>query len=84
MRWAIYQDAASSHILIENNVCYHVDSEPFYQHFGQKNIVRNNIFAFGAEGQAAIGKPEAHPAFTFERNILITDGRALFVVYPRI
>ena len=80
--WAIYPDQASSHILIENNVCYRVDSEPFYQHFGRENIVRNNIFAFGAEGQAGIGKPEAHPAFTFERNILITDGTALFVGIP--
>ncbi|OGV48825.1 MAG: hypothetical protein A2X49_07460 [Lentisphaerae bacterium GWF2_52_8] len=47
--WAIYPDEGSSHIVIENNVCYNVSSSPFHQHYGRENLVVNNIFAFGAE-----------------------------------
>ena len=89
--WAIYPDEGSSHILIENNVCYNTSSQPFHQHYGRENIVRNNVFAFGREGQAAHGKiygreglyrPElegGRKGFYFERNIVVTDGQPLFV-----
>jgi hypothetical protein len=77
--WAIYPDEGSSHILIENNICYDTSSQPFHQHYGRGNVVRNNIFAFGREGQVALGRAEAHTAFFFERNITVTDGQPLFV-----
>lgn len=77
--WGIYADGASSHILIENNICYNTSSQGFLQNYGRENIVRNNIFAFCKEGQVALCRGEKHNAFTFEKNIVVTDSQPLFV-----
>jgi hypothetical protein len=83
--WAIYPDEGSSHVLIENNIGYNTSSQPFHQHYGRLNIVRNNIWAFGREGQARTSKAEGHRQFIFERNILLTDGQPTIVGgYPGV
>jgi len=74
----IYPDEGSSHMLIENNIVYDTDSPGFREHYGRENIVRNNIFAFGGEGQVELGRAEGHNAFTFECNIVITEGKPVF------
>jgi hypothetical protein len=77
--WCIYPDEGSSHLLIENNVCYRTNGEIFHQHYGRENIVRNNIFAFGGESLTAHGRADLqHKAFSFERNVMITDERPIF------
>ena len=76
--WAIYPDEGSSHLLIENNVCYDTSSSCFHQHYGRENIVRNNIWAFGREGMVACSRKEEHRGFTFERNIVLTDGQPIY------
>lgn len=77
--WAIYLDEGSSHILVENNICYNTSSQSFNQHYGRENIVRNNIWAFGREGQVSLGRKEDHNSFTFQRNIVLTDGQLAYV-----
>lgn len=77
--WGIYLDEGSAHMVVEGNLAFDVDSEPFHQHFGRENMIRNNIFAFGREGQVALQRSEAHTSFNFVRNILITDQQPLFV-----
>lgn len=77
--WGIYLDEGSAHILVEGNLSFDVSSEPFHQHFGRENVVRNNIFAFGGEGQIALGRSEDHISFNFIRNIVVTDNQPLFV-----
>ena len=77
--WAIYPDEGSAHILIENNICYDTSSTVFHQHYGRENVVRNNIFALGREGQIALSRAGAHKAFSFERNIVVTDGQPVYV-----
>jgi hypothetical protein len=76
--WCIYPDEGSSHIIIENNVCYDADRQAFHQHYGRENVVRNNIFAFGGDSVATYSRMEPHSGFTFERNILITDGKPVW------
>ena len=76
--WCIYPDEGSSHILIENNVCYNADRQAFHQHYGRENLVINNIFAFGGEAVAAYSRAEEHMGFTMIRNILVTDGKPVF------
>jgi parallel beta-helix repeat protein len=81
--WGIYLDQGSAEILVEGNVCYGASSHGFSQHAGRNNTIRNNIFAFNGSGQViehGLGpRPETEIAFTFERNILISDGRPFFV-----
>ena len=69
--WAIYPDEGSSHILIEDNVCYNTNCAVFHQHYGRENIVRNNIFAYGGSGVVALGRAEGHKSFVLYRNILL-------------
>ena len=76
--WAIYPDEGSSHITVENNVCYDTNSQAFHQHYGEENVVRNNIFAFGREAQVALSRVDTRIGFTFERNVVITEGQPVF------
>lgn len=75
----IYLDEGSAHIIVENNICTRVSSHPFLVHYGRENIIRNNIFGLGGEGQVDLIRGEDHISFTFERNIVITDGKPLMV-----
>ena len=82
--WAIYPDEGSSHLIIENNVCCDVSQQPFHQHYGRENIVRNNVFAFGGQAQIALsranpaGEAGSWRAFTFSRNVVITAGQPVY------
>lgn len=77
--WCIYLDEGSSHVLVEDNVCHDAATQAFHQHYGRENVVRNNIFAFGARGQIATGRVEPHLSYTMERNIMIGAGRPAYV-----
>ncbi|MBC8080448.1 MAG: right-handed parallel beta-helix repeat-containing protein [Gorillibacterium sp.] len=76
--WGIYLDEGSSHMLVEGNLCCNTSSQGFHQHYGRENIVRNNIFVFGEEGQVALSRADEHIGFTFERNIVVGDGQPIY------
>jgi hypothetical protein len=79
--WAIYPDEGSSHMVIEGNICYDTNDCIFNQHYGRDNIVRNNLFAFGDDSVLSHSRAEyEHCSIRFERNILISNGEALFRV----
>lgn len=73
--WGIYPDEGSSEMLIEFNIVHDTKCDSFSQHYGQNNIVRNNIFALPRqEALIGLGRAEPYNSFTVERNIIITDG----------
>lgn len=76
--WCIYPDEGSSHMIIENNLCYDADRQAFHQHYGRENIVRNNIFAFGGDSAAHYSRMDEHNGITFTNNIFITDGKPFY------
>jgi len=72
--WAMYTDEGSSHIILENNVCYCTNGEIFHQHYGRENTVRNNILAFGDVCLAIYSRIEPHVGVVFLHNVFLADG----------
>ncbi len=75
--FGIYLDEGSSHIIIEDNICYHIESNAFHQHYGRENVVRNNIFACGEDGTIRLSRSKGFCSFTLMNNILITAGKPI-------
>ncbi len=76
--WGVYLDEGSSGILVENNLVYDCSSQAFHQHYGKENVVRNNIFAFGGEGQFIITRKEDHNSLTLTNNILVGNNTVMY------
>ena len=70
--WCMYTDEGSTDVLMESNLCYRANRDPFHQHYGRNNTLHNNILAYGGDAVLAYGKPEAHLGLIFERNILVS------------
>lgn len=75
--WGIYFDEGSSGILATSNVVYRTTHGGFHQHYGETNMVRNNVFACGRDQQLQRTRNEPHISFNFETNIVYFDSGAL-------
>jgi hypothetical protein len=68
----IYPDEGSSDLLIEGNLVFACRSFLVSQHYGRRNLVRDNLLVGGEENQLALHRVEPRQlALTFERNVLI-------------
>jgi hypothetical protein len=65
--------------VIENNVCYDADRQPFHQHYGRENVVRNNIWVFGGEAVGIYSRNEPHVGLNWTRNIMVSKGEPIFL-----
>ena len=76
----IYMDAGSSEMIIENNIITDCATVCFTTSYGQNNVVRNNIFAYGNRWGSRIDKAddqEGECSILFENNIVVTNGAAV-------
>jgi len=78
--WGIYFDEGSANIVAENNLVYRTQDAGLHQHYGTDNIVRNNIFAFGTNGQMRLSNPKKSGVITIAQNIFYWQSNKLFEV----
>ncbi len=73
--WGIYLDEGSSFMSVEKNLVYACGSQSLNIHYGEGNVIRNNIAALSAEGQVnpGIDKGESHATAMYYNNIFLTD-----------
>ena len=76
--WGIYLDEGSSFMDVEKNLVYACGNQSFNTHYGEGNIIRNNIAAFSGEGLVSPGidKGETHSTGIYYNNIFITKDKA--------
>ncbi|MBX7257963.1 MAG: right-handed parallel beta-helix repeat-containing protein, partial [Candidatus Hydrogenedentes bacterium] len=68
--WGLYTDEGTTGVLFENNVVYNTETGAFHQHYGQNNIVRNNVLAFSTNAQVMRTLNESGHSFNFDHNIV--------------
>lgn len=76
--WGLYTDEGCNGVIMRRNVVHDTNHAAFHQHFGQDNLIENNIFAFtlGDNGARMLAKTRGDQpnSFRFRRNIVYWQG----------
>lgn len=75
--WGLYTDEGSTGVTMSDNLVYACKSAGFHQHYGENNLICNNIFARQLRTQLEATRTEEHLSFTFVRNIVYSDSGEL-------
>ncbi|MEM1211572.1 MAG: right-handed parallel beta-helix repeat-containing protein [Planctomycetota bacterium] len=83
--WGIYLDEGSAFMRVEGNLVHHTGSQAFNEHWGRQNIITDNVFALAGSELVQLCREEHGGQYhyppqrcTFLRNVLLTDGGAVF------
>lgn len=71
--WGLYTDEGSADMVLENNFVHNTKTGGFHQHYGQRNLIRNNLFVRSMEANIISQRIDLPNDLTFERNIVVTD-----------
>lgn len=75
--WGIYLDEGSSYMTVEKNLVYACGNQSYNTHYGEGNVIRNNIGAFSGEGLVSpTSRPEEHATAYYYNNIFLTKDKA--------
>ena len=76
--WGIYLDEGSSYMEVEKNLVYACGNQSFNVHYGEGNVIRNNIAALSAEGlmSPGVNREETHATAVYYNNIFLTYNKA--------
>lgn len=75
--WGIYLDEGSSEITVKNNVIVGTDSGAVHLHFGRDNVIVNNLFAWGNDGELIVRKSDpGRTRLRFANNVLVPVSRS--------
>lgn len=68
--WGVYLDEGVCNVIVKNNLEYNTKSGSLHQHYGEDNLIENNIFANSLHGQIIRTLAENHLSETLEHNII--------------
>ena len=57
---------------------YDCGSQGFHQHYGEDNLIRNNIFALNRNGQVRNTRTEDHNELFLKNNIILSDNNGVY------